>query len=49
MTGCLVDILGGKAGYRDMLVLVTAYVMSIAIVQISRYINVFMSDDLLIM
>lgn len=21
MTGCLVDILGGKAGYRDMLVL----------------------------
>ena len=22
MTGCLVDILGGKAGYRDMLVLV---------------------------
>ena len=41
MTGCLVDILGGKAGYRDMLVLVTAYVMSIAIVQISRYIKRF--------
>ena len=41
MTGCLVDILGGKAGYRDMLALVTAYVMSIAIVQISRYIKRF--------
>ena len=41
MTGCLVDILGGNAGYRDMLVLVTAYVMSIAIVQISRYIKRF--------
>ena len=41
MTGCLVDILGGKAGYQDMLVLVTAYVMSIAIVQISRYIKRF--------
>ena len=41
MTGCLVDILGGKAGYRDMLVLVTAYVISIAIVQIARYIKRF--------
>lgn len=41
MTRCLVDILGGKAGYRDMLVLVTAYVISIAIVQISRYIKRF--------
>ena len=41
MTGCLVDILGGKAGYWDMLVLVTAYVISIAIVQISRYIKRF--------
>ncbi len=40
MTGCLVDILGGKAGYRYA-VLVTAYVMSIAIVQISRYIKRF--------
>ena len=50
MTGCLVDILGGNAGYRDMLVLVTAYVISIAIVQLSRYIKrFFMSDDLLIM
>ncbi len=41
MTGCLVDILGGKAGYRDMLALVTAYVISIAIVQIARYIKRF--------
>ena len=41
MTGCLVDILGGNAGYRDMLVLVTAYVISIAIVQLSRYIKRF--------
>ena len=41
MTGCLVDILGGKAGYRNMLVLVTAYVISIAIVQIARYIKRF--------
>ena len=41
MTGCLVDILGGNAGYRDMLVLVTAYVISIAIVQIARYIKRF--------
>ena len=41
MTGCLVDILGGKAGYRDMLVLVMAYVISIAIVQIARYIKRF--------
>lgn len=42
MTGCLVDILGGKAGYRDMLVLVTAYVISIAIVQIARYYQTFL-------
>ena len=41
MTGCLVDILSGNAGYRDMLVLVTAYVISIIIVQISRYIKRF--------
>ena len=41
MTGCLVNILGGKAGYRDMLVLVTAYVISIVIVQIARYIKRF--------
>lgn len=41
MTGCLVDILGGNAGYRDMLVLVLAYVAAIAIVQIARYIKRF--------
>lgn len=46
MTGCLVDILGGKAGYRDMLVLVTAYVMSIAIVQISRYTKRFLCQTI---
>ena len=41
MTGCLVDILSGNAGYRDMLVLVSAYVVSIAIVQVSRYVKRF--------
>lgn len=41
MTGCLVDILGGNAGYRDMLVLVIAYVVSIAVVQASRYFKRF--------
>ena len=41
MTGCLVNILGGKAGYCDMLVLVISVCESIAIVQISRYIKRF--------
>ena len=41
MTGCLVDILDKNAVYTDMLVLVIAYVISIAIVQISRYIKRF--------
>ena len=41
MTGCLVDILGKNAEYADMLVLVTAYVISIAIVQIARYVKRF--------
>ena len=41
MTGCLVNILGGSAGYRDMLVLVISYVTVIAVVQISRYIKRF--------
>ena len=41
MTGCLVDILGKSAEYADMLVLVIAYVISIAIVQIARYIKRF--------
>ena len=41
MTGCLVNILGGNAGYSDMLVLVISYVTMIAVVQISRYIKRF--------
>ena len=41
MTGCLVNILGGTAGYGDMLILVISYVAVIAIVQISRYIKRF--------
>ena len=41
MTGCLVDILGDNVGYRDMPVLVIAYVTAIAIVQIARYIKRF--------
>ena len=41
MTGCLVNILGGNAGYRDMLYLVIDYVLVIAVVQISRYIKRF--------
>ncbi len=41
MTGCLVDILGKKAEYTDMLVLVIAYVVSIAVVQVSRYFKRF--------
>ena len=41
MTGCLVDILGKNAEYTDMLVLVIAYVVSIAIVQIARYVKRF--------
>lgn len=41
MTGCLVNILGGNAGYSDMLTLVISYVTMIAVVQISRYIKRF--------
>lgn len=41
MTGCLVDILGGDAVFTDMLTLVIFYVLSIAVVQISRYIKRF--------
>lgn len=41
MTGCLVDILGKNAEYGDMLVLVIAYVISIAVVQIARYVKRF--------
>ncbi len=41
MTGCLVDILCKNAEYADMLVLVIAYVTSITIVQIARYVKRF--------
>lgn len=41
MTGCLVDILGGRSGFYDMLVLVIAYVIAIGVVQASRYIKRF--------
>lgn len=37
MTGRLIDILNGKAAFRDMLCLVLIYVVTIAVVQISRY------------
>ena len=37
MTGHLIDILNGKAAFRDMLCLVLIYVVTIAVVQISRY------------
>ena len=33
MTGCLVDILGGKKGFYDMLMLVLLYVAATGIVQ----------------
>ncbi len=39
MAGCLVNILGGKGVFFDMLTLVIAYVVTIAVVQISRYIK----------
>lgn len=41
MAGCLVDILGGRAVFTDMLVLVITYIVVIAVVQISRYIKRF--------
>lgn len=41
MTGCLVDILGKKAVFNDMLILVLGYVIAIAVVQVSRYIKRF--------
>ncbi len=41
MTGCLVDILGGKKGFYDMLMLVLLYVAATGIVQASRYIKRF--------
>lgn len=41
MTGCLVDILGGKAAVSRMIMLVISYVIAIAVVQISRYVKRF--------
>ena len=41
MTGCLVNILGGSETFADMLILAALYVISIAVVQISRYIKRF--------
>lgn len=41
MTGCLVNILGGSDTFADMLILAALYVISIAVVQISRYIKRF--------
>lgn len=41
MTGKLVDILGGTGTFHQMLVLVIAYIVSIGIVQFSRYFKRF--------
>lgn len=41
MAGCLIDILVKNAVYKDMLILVIAYVISIGVVQVSRYIKRF--------
>ena len=41
MTGCLVNILQGSDHFTDMLILVTSYVVAIAVVQISRYVKRF--------
>lgn len=41
MAGCLIDILSKNAVYKDMLILVIAYVISIGVVQVSRYIKRF--------
>lgn len=41
MAGCLIDILAKNAVYKDMLILVVAYVISIGVVQVSRYIKRF--------
>ena len=41
MTGCLVNILNGSGAFADMRILVSAYVVSIAIVQTARYIKRF--------
>ena len=41
MTGCLVDILGGRAAVSRMIMLVISYVIALAVVQISRYVKRF--------
>ena len=41
MAGCLIDVLAKNAVYKDMLILVVSYIVSIAVVQISRYIKRF--------
>ena len=41
MTGKLVDLLSGTGTFHQMLMLVTAYVVSIGIVQVSRYFKRF--------
>lgn len=41
MAGCLIDILAKNAVYKDMIILVIAYVISIGVVQVSRYIKRF--------
>lgn len=41
MTGCLLDILDGRAVYQNMLILVGLYVAVIGIVQLSRYLKRF--------
>ena len=41
MAGCLANIFGGKSAYTDMLMLVAAYVLTIAIVQGARYMKRF--------
>ena len=46
MTGCLVNILQGSDHFTDMLILVTSYVVAIAVVQISRYVKRFYVKEL---
>ena len=46
MAGCLVDVLGKRAGFSDMLALVISYVVTIAVVQIARYCKRFLCGAL---
>lgn len=39
MAGCLVDILGGSAGFHEMLILVLGYILAIGVVQGCRYLK----------